>query len=60
LKAALPADLRQAIAEFPFMIESNFIQSVKEHITQEIPPEHVLELKRRLEWLRNIAREGKR
>jgi hypothetical protein len=57
--AASPDELRQAVAQFPFMRNADFIMAVEEAIAQQVPPHLKPTFEQRLAWLRQIANEQK-
>jgi tetratricopeptide (TPR) repeat protein len=50
-------ELRQVVAQFPFMTEPTFIQAVNQAIAQRVSPEQRQPFEQRLSWLRQIADE---
>jgi hypothetical protein len=52
-----PQAMQVAVNQYPFMIDTQFIQSVEEIITEQVPPEHKPAFELRLAWLKQIARK---
>jgi tetratricopeptide (TPR) repeat protein len=50
-------EIRQAVAQFPFMTDQEFIQAIEQAIAQQVPPEQRQPYEQRLAWLRQIASE---
>jgi tetratricopeptide (TPR) repeat protein len=50
-------EIRQAVAQFPFMTGQEFIQSIEQVIAQQVPPEQRQPYEQRLDWLQQIASE---
>ncbi len=56
-QAASPAAMRQAVAQFSFMTQLDFIATTEQIIAQQVRAEHRPHLEQRLNWLRQIAKE---
>lgn len=56
-QADSPAAMRQAVVQFPFTTQPDFIAAIEQTIAQQVPPEHRPAFEQRLAWLRQIANE---
>jgi hypothetical protein len=53
-------EVRQAVAQFPFMTGQEFIQAMEQVIAQQVPPDQHQHFEQRLAWLRQIASEQRK
>jgi eukaryotic-like serine/threonine-protein kinase len=56
-QAGSPDDMAQAVVQYTFMTDDEFIIATEQSIDQQIPPEHRYSFRRRLTWLKRIAEE---
>jgi tetratricopeptide (TPR) repeat protein len=56
-RADSPAAMQAAVAQFPLLVEPDFIAAVAQAIAEQVPPEHRPAFEQRLAWLREIAQD---
>jgi len=58
-QANSPTEIQRAVAEFPSMVDTNFIAATEQVIAQQVSSERRTAFEQRLAWLRQIANEQK-
>lgn len=56
--AASPAEMQRAVAQYPLLTQADFIITIEQAITQQVPPRHRPVLEQRLAWLKRIVRNS--
>jgi tetratricopeptide (TPR) repeat protein len=56
--ATSPEAMREAVGQYPMLIEPQFIQAIEQVIQTQVPPNLKPELEKRLAWLKQIAGGG--